>query len=179
MSTTFYRSDRWVTDALGNAIAGASVAFCSQPANTSTQPPTPLIQLFADPAGDTPITNPLTTDGFGHAFAYMAQGTYTVVVYSPRIQTVILQDQVVLAPSQSVLSSWNSDSSSNGTITGTVNGSNVVFELSAAPVPVQSLVFTVNGLIQNGYTISGNTVTLPVAPHTANVLNAVYQIPSS
>jgi hypothetical protein len=179
MSTTLFRSDRWVQDALGNAIAGASVAFCSQPANTATLPPSPLIQLFADPAGDTPITNPLTTDGFGHAFAYMTQGTYTVVVYSPRIQTLVLQDQLVVAPAQNVLTAWNADSSTSGTITGAVNGSNVVFELSAAPVPVQSLVFAVNGVIQAGYTVSGNTVTLQTAPHTGNVLNAVYQIPSS
>jgi hypothetical protein len=179
MSTNLFRSDRWVQDALGNAIAGASVAFCSQPANTSTQPPSPLIALFADPAGDTPITNPLTTDGFGHAFAYMTQGTYTVVLYSPRIQTVVLQDQLVVAPAQNVLTAWNADSSTAGTITGAINGTNVTFELSASPVPVQSLVFAVNGVLQSGYTVSGSTLTLAVAPHAGNVLSAVYQIPAS
>jgi hypothetical protein len=173
--STYYRLDRWVQNALGNAIAGASVAICTQPANTSTQPPSPLATLYADPNGVTQISNPLTTDGYGHAYAYMEQDLYTVVIYSPRIATVVLQDQAVLAPVQSVLTAWNSDSSTAGTITGTINGTNTVFQLSAPPSPVESLVFAVNGVIQNGYSLSGNTITLPVAPHTGNVLSAIYQ----
>jgi hypothetical protein len=168
----FYRSDRWIQDGLGNAIAGASVAFCSQPANTSTLPPSPLIQLYADSAGVTPITNPLTTDGLGHAFAYMASGTYTVVVYSPQIQELILTDQVVVSP---VTTAWNNDSSNAGTITGAINSGNVLFGLSAPPTPAASLTFAVNGLVQAGWLLSGSTVTLAVAPHAGAVLNAIYQ----
>jgi hypothetical protein len=173
--STYYRSDHWVQDALGNAIAGASVAFCTQPADTSTFPPSPLATLYADPNGVTQISNPLTTDAYGHAFAYMDQDLYTVVTYGPRIQTVILQDQAVLAPVQSVLTAWNSDSSTAGTSTGSINGTNTVFQLSAAPDPVESLIFAVNGVIQNGYSLNSNTITLPVAPHTGNVLSAIYQ----
>lgn len=92
---TFLRSDQWVTDALGNAISGASVYFCSQPASTGSIPPSPLIALYADPAGVTPITQPVLTDGYGHAFAYMAPGTYTVVYSSPNIQQVNLADQTI------------------------------------------------------------------------------------
>jgi hypothetical protein len=90
---TYYRSDQWVTDALGNAISGANVYFCSQPANTSSVPPSPLIQLYADPNGVTSITNPVQTDGYGHAYAYMSPGIYTVVIYSPQIEQVTLLDQ--------------------------------------------------------------------------------------
>jgi hypothetical protein len=172
--STFYRSDQWVTDALGNAIAGASVAFCSQPAVTSTQPPSPLIQLYADSAGVTPITNPLSTDGYGHAFAYMAAGTYTVVTYSPRIQTVILLDQVVSSPIPPA-TTFNSDSSTAGTITGLINSSNVNYNLSAAPSPATSLLVTVNGLLQGGFSVSGTNLTLASAPHTGSVIAAVYQ----
>lgn len=173
--STYYRYDSWCTDALGNAIAGASVAFCSQPANTSTQPPSPLIQLYADPNGVTPIANPLTTDGYGHAFAYMAEGVYTVVTYSPRIETVILEDQVVTSPT-SAPTTWNSDSSTAGTITGAINGTNPAFTLSGAPAPSTSLVFTVNGLVSTVVSVSGNVVNLATAPHTGSQLAAVYQI---
>jgi hypothetical protein len=42
--------------------------------------PTPLVQLYADPLGTEPISQPLYCDGFGHAYAYLAAGTYTVVI---------------------------------------------------------------------------------------------------
>lgn len=87
------RRDDWVTDAMGNALSGASVYVCSQPATTTTIPPSPLAQLYSDPAGAFPITQPVITDGFGHAFFYAAAGTYTVVYYSPQILETILPDQ--------------------------------------------------------------------------------------
>lgn len=43
----FYRFQGWVQNPLGEAISGASVAALTQPANTSTQPGTPLAQLYA------------------------------------------------------------------------------------------------------------------------------------
>jgi hypothetical protein len=172
---TYYRRDDWVTDALGNAIAGASVYVCSQPATTSTIPPSPLVQLYADPNGVTPLTQPVLTDGYGHAFYYTEQGIYTVLYSSPQIQEVILTDQVIVSPSNIVTGLWNSDSSTAGSITGAINGSNVTFQLSGQPLPVTSLLFAVNGVIQTGYTISGQTVTLATAPHTGNVLSAIYQ----
>jgi hypothetical protein len=168
----FYRSDRVVQDALGNALAGISVAFCSQPAVTSTLPPSPLITLYADPNGITPITNPLTTNGLGSCFAYLASGIYTVVTYGPGVATVILPDQNIVA---SVTTSWNNDSSNAGTITGAIDGSNVLFTLSAPPAPASSLTFAVNGLVQYGWLLSGSTVTLAVAPHAGAVLNGIYQ----
>lgn len=172
--STYYRYDSWTTDALGNAIAGANVAICSQPAVTSTQPPSPLVPLYADSNGITPITNPLTTDGYGHAFAYMASGTYTVVTYSPQIATVILEDQVVTSPTAAP-TTWNSDSSTAGSITGAINGTNTAFTLSAAPSPTTSLIFTANGLVQTVVSVSGTSVNLAAAPHTGSTLAAVYQ----
>lgn len=93
--STFYRRDDWVTDAMGNAQSGASVYVCSQPATTGTIPPSPLVQLYSDPAGANPITQPVVTDGFGHAAYYVAAGTYTVLYYSPQIQEVVLPDQLI------------------------------------------------------------------------------------
>lgn len=160
---------------MGNAQSGVSVYVCTQPANTGSIPPSPLASLFADSAGATSITQPVQTDGYGHAFFYTAQGEYTIVYYSPQIEEVILTDQIVVSPFNAITTTWNSDSSTAGTITGTINGTNTVFVLSAQPLPPTALIFTVNGVVQNGWTISNQTVTLAVAPHTGNVLNAIYQ----
>jgi hypothetical protein len=45
--------------------------------------------------------------------------------------------------------SYNSDSSSNNTITGAINGVNTAFTLSAAPTVPSSLVLMVNGLVEH------------------------------
>jgi hypothetical protein len=172
---TYTRRDDWVTDAMGNALSGASVYVCSQPSNTSSIPPSPLVQLYSDPLGADPITQPVLTDGYGHAFYYTSPGAYSIIYYSPQIQTVILLDQLIVQPANTFATTWNNDSSNAGTISGAVNGSNVTFILSAAPTPSASLLFTINGVVQYGWTISGSTVTLAVAPHTGNILNAIYQ----
>jgi hypothetical protein len=172
---TFYRTDQTVQDGLGRAIAGASVAICSQPAVTSTIPPSPLVQLYADSAGLNPIVNPLTTDSLGHAFAYLNQGAYTIVYYSPVTLTTIRTDQLVITPANALSVTYNNDSSNAGTITGVINSTNTVFVLSATPSPSTSLLFSVNGVLQSGFSLSGSTVTLNVAPHTGNQLGAIYQ----
>jgi hypothetical protein len=170
--STYLRRDDWITDALGNAQSGASVYVCSQPATTTSIPPSPLAQLYSDPAGAFPITQPVITDGYGHAFYYLPSGTYTVIYTSPQIQEVILPDQVVVSL---ITATWNNDGSNIGTITGAINGSNTLFTLSAAPTPATSLLFMTNGLVQAGWLLSGSTVTLAVAPHAGSILTAIYQ----
>jgi hypothetical protein len=170
--SSYLRRDDWVTDAMGNAIPSASVYVCSQPATPGSIPPSPLVQLYADPAGMSPITQPVVTDGYGHAYYYLAPGTYTIVYYSPQIQTVILADQAIVSTGTT---NYNNDSSSAGTITGSINGTNTVFQLSAPPFPANSLLFAVNGVVQSGFTLVGSTVTLAVAPHSGNVITAIYQ----
>lgn len=80
---------------MGNALSGASVYVCSQPATTTAIPPSPLAQLYSDPNGAFPITQPVMTDGYGHAAYYVTPGTYTVVYYSPQILETILPDQTI------------------------------------------------------------------------------------
>lgn len=92
---TFLRRDDWVTDAMGNALSGTQVYVCSQPATTGSIPPSPLVQLYSDPAGAFPITQPVLTDGYGHAAYYVTPGTYTVVYYSPQILEQVLPDQTI------------------------------------------------------------------------------------
>ena len=74
-----FRSDGWVKSTLGPAIVGAQVYVCTQPANIQN-PPTPLVSIFSDPLGNSPITQPVITDGFGHYDFYVANGTYTVII---------------------------------------------------------------------------------------------------
>ena len=103
--STFLRFDGWVKTALGQAVAGAAVFICDQPANV-TQPvdakgrpvrtwqPTPQSTIFADVNGLIPITQPIMTDGFGHYDAYIASGAYTIIVMDMgKLQQVYL-DQV-------------------------------------------------------------------------------------
>lgn len=80
MLINYFRYDTWVKTAQGPAVPGAQVYVCTQPANTAVAPPSPLALIYADPHGLVPITQPIITDGFGHADFYALAGLYTVVV---------------------------------------------------------------------------------------------------
>lgn len=97
---TVARDDRWVQDATGRAIAGALVYWCTQPANVVAAPPSPLATIYTDSTGIAPAANPQTTNGLGHASAYMPPGIYTVVfVYNGVIQQVYPDQAVGLSNS--------------------------------------------------------------------------------
>ena len=93
----FYRMDGWVKSALGAAVAGALVYVCNQPADATWVPPVPLASIFSDVNGLVPITN-CVSDGFGHYFAYMLSGFYTVVVVNGGKVQQTYQDQMVGLP---------------------------------------------------------------------------------
>jgi hypothetical protein len=101
-----FRFDGEVRNAVGEAIAGASIYICNQPANTSSIPPSPLASTFADLAGTQPA-NPVTSDGNGNFFFYAAPGTYTVVYFDPfnRIPTTVFADQSVISPGAGTVTS--------------------------------------------------------------------------
>src|SRR5208337_1035403 len=127
------RFDTWARSPIGPAAAGTQVYICTQPATTNTVPPTPLVQLYADPAGISAISQPLVADGFGHAFAYCTAGSYTVVlVLAGRVQqvypdqligstgsgsSITLQTNGVLNTLQSIL-----NIKGTGTVTATADG---------------------------------------------------------
>ena len=92
-----FRSDGWVKTVLGQAVVGAQVYVCTQPANL-VNPPTPLASIFADPLGNAPITQPVPTDGFGHYDFYVAYGTYTVVIVNTGQIQVSYPDQTIGYP---------------------------------------------------------------------------------
>lgn len=77
----------FVVDVLGNALSGASVAVCTENADTSTQPGSTLADIFADKALTIPIPNPMTTNVFGRFQFYAALGAYQVQVYGIGVAT--------------------------------------------------------------------------------------------
>jgi hypothetical protein len=94
-----FRFDGSITDSgTGVALQGIDVYVCTQPAVTTTTPPSPLASLFSDSAGTVPLANPVVTDGFGNFFFYAATASYTLVYYDPqgRMPTQIFPDQSVV-----------------------------------------------------------------------------------
>ena len=60
-------------------------------------------------------------------------------------------------------------------ISGTQNGANTIFTLSAAPIPPADLIIAYNGLIQKlgvDYVIAGATLTFTMAPVAEDILLA-------
>jgi hypothetical protein len=176
---TYYRRDEDVTDGMGNPVSGVQIALATQPANTTSFPPTPAVKLYADALGTPLRVNPPQTDAYGHAEFYTLPGLYTVCYYSTQIATptqmLVLQDQVVAAPAP-LPTQFNSDSSTAGTITPLPDGFSVKsFNLSGIPHPAQSLVFCVNGIVQTGYNLVFATVSLLTAPPLGSLITATYQ----
>lgn len=111
------RFDTWVRSAVGPAAAGTQVYICTQPAVTSTIPPSPLASLFSDSGSVTPVVQPLVADGFGHAYAYVASGIYTVVLVQYGLVQQVFPDQLI----------------------GGGAGSSLVLQTNGVPNTVQSL----------------------------------------
>ena len=134
------RDDRFVTDALGRALAGAAVFWCQpQPATPTPYPPTPLASTYTDSTGDTPLAQPVLTDGFGHADAYL-DGTqpFTIVIYHPLFgpeNPLVLPDQFVMQ----VGGGLGGLTTFAGTPSGTINGTNKVFTLMNGSEPLTVL----------------------------------------
>lgn len=169
------RDDRWLSDGLGRALAGAQVYWCTQPASTADNPPSPLATIYTDLSGDTPITQPVITDGFGHAYAYMDDTVlYTVVFWHPLFGSnpVVLQDQTIGGGGGGGGSTY---SPFQGVPSGTIDGTNKTFQLQNGSTPLTVLPtlldLALNGVqltLGLGYTIALTggvaTVTLATAP---------------
>ena len=170
------RDDRWLSDAIGNALSGATVYYCTQPATTSSLPPSPLATVYSDTSGDAG-TNPVTTDGFGHSVAYLNNSQlYTVVLSHPLFGSnpVVLTDQAIGGTSGG---SSSSQIPFSGTPAGTVNGTNKTFTLTnngtaipSSGITLTQLIVWLNlPLVQGlGYSVSGNQITYANAPKAAS-----------
>lgn len=138
------RDDRWVSDALGRALAGAQVYYCTQPASITVLPPSPLATLYTSTSGSVTESQPLITDGFGHAYTYADNSVaYTIVIVHPlfppdpnynNLNVVVLTDQI--------LGGGGGGSGStpfSGIPSGTIDGTNRTFTLTNAGVPLTVL----------------------------------------
>jgi hypothetical protein len=98
---SFFRNDGWVKTSIGPAVAGAQVFVCAQPASVPnglselTPSPSPLATIYSDANGVTPITQPISTDGFGHYDFYVAAGLYTIAVYLNNVLQKTYPDQTI------------------------------------------------------------------------------------
>lgn len=164
------RDDRYVTDAQGRALAGAQVYWCIQPASTADNPPSPLATVYTSTSGGTPETQPVLTDGFGHAWAYMDDSLlYTVVVWHPLFGTlpVVLPDQSLSGASGNAMSPFG------GVPSGVIDGTNKVFTFAISSNPSQVIVWMNYPLVDGvGYTTSWASGTLTItyanAPQVAS-----------
>jgi len=168
------RDDRWVADAQGNALAGAEVYWCLQPASTSVNPPSPLATVYTDSTGDTPIVQPVLTDGFGHAFAYMNPDVlYTVVIWHP-----LFGYNPIVLPDQSIGGGGGGGAGLTpfaGVPQGAINGTNQTFILTNGGTPIadatpsQVTAWLNIPLIQGiGFSVTGNVLTYASPPQPAS-----------
>ena len=137
--TTFARDDRYVQSPQGFSLSGAEVYWCTQPASTANNPPSPLATVYADLGGTEPITQPVITDGFGHAFAYMDDSIlYTVVAWHPifGVNPVVLQDQAIPGAGGGGGGGLQPFS---GIPDGTIDGTNTVFTVVNGRTPLTVL----------------------------------------
>lgn len=167
------RRDDYLTDAQGRALAGAQVYYCTQPATTSTIPPSPLAPVFSDSTG-TASTNPQVTDGFGHSVAYLTAGfPYTLMFVHPLFASpVVLPDQLIGGGVASVIIPVTPA----GTINGVGNSGNRIFTLPIPSVnPTASQLF-LNGTLIGQYTIVGTTLTYttPLPPQIGDFHELYY-----
>ena len=153
----FWRIDEFVKAANGYAMANGQVFFCTQPANTVAFPPSPLAQLYADPFGLTPISQPLVCDGFGHVDAYVAAGTYTMVVALSNVIQNIYADQSYGLSSQQVVFETNGVPNPNQSVLNIVGAGDVSVTLNAlGQTVVESTGFVIPGTGNGTLVVTAN-----------------------
>jgi hypothetical protein len=81
----------------GAPLANQNVAVCTQPANTTTTPCSPLATLATSTSTTSGGANPTTSDINGNFFFYAAPGRYTIQIYGPAIATPFVQADTELA----------------------------------------------------------------------------------
>jgi hypothetical protein len=123
---SYYRYDNHVSNIVGQALEGVSIAVLTQPATLTSQPGTPLATIYSNSTG-TPLSNPFQTDALGNFNFYAAAGIYTVQIYDVlnRIPELDLLDQNVVA------------GAANGSVTSvamTMDGTIFAASVSGSPI---------------------------------------------
>lgn len=125
--SAYAQSVRYQSQVIGSRglpLANQNVAVCTQPANTSTQPCSPLATLATSTSTTSGGTNPLTTDINGNFFFYAASGTYTIQIYGPQISTPFVQPDTNVGATGPA-SFTTITVSGPATFTGAVNSNNL------------------------------------------------------
>lgn len=135
------RAEITTQDGLGRALAGAAVYWLLQPATVPvSQPPSPLATVYTDITGDTPLTQPILTDGFGYAYCYLDDTVlYTLAIYHPLFGT-----NPLVYPDQAYGGGAGGGGGTTltpfaGVPQGTVNGVNTVFTVVNGATPLTVL----------------------------------------
>lgn len=173
------RRDDTVTDTTGRALAGVEVYYLTQPADVPAL--TPLANVYSNTGGIS-TTNPQITDAFGHAVAYLDDGSlYTVVYVDPLLNNPATTFPYPTYQDQPVGGGSSAGATPQAEVpAGTINGTNVTFTLTKTPLPnTLNLQYNSALLIPGlGYTtavISGVfTITLATAPEVGDALYARY-----
>ena len=161
------RFDTFARSVVGPSAAGAQVFLCLQPAVTTSLPPSPLAQVYSDPLGANPISQPLICDGFGHASCYVSSGTFTEVVVYGGMLVQVYPDQYI---SNSVAVQVNGLEVNGNPVTGPN------FNSSAPPIPNGST--AVNFLFDGSGNISGSVITSTFAPLNSPIFTGTPQAPT-
>jgi len=113
--TTYGQLSFQLQTTLGVAVAGATINVYTQSACGVATTGT-VATLYPTAQGGTPLTQPLSTDGYGSGTAYAAQGCYTVVYSSPQTGTRTFIDQNAIAAS-AIISSGSGINQLTGDVT--------------------------------------------------------------
>jgi hypothetical protein len=131
------RIDGSVLDNVPRPVPGAQIAVLTQPANTTTQPGSPLASIFSDVNGAFPLANPFSADGTGNYFFYIAAGTYTIQIYGGTLAAqIVLADQAAGTPAAGVSLQHNGTNNSTQTLLNIAQGSNVTVSEAAGTVTI-------------------------------------------
>lgn len=170
------RIDGSVFDNVPRPVPGASIAVLTQPANTTTQPGSPLASIFQDVNGTLPLPNPFSAanfplnglnnfDGNGNYFFYIASGTYTVQIYGGTLANqIVLADQAAGTPATGVTLQHGGVANSTQTLLNLAAGAGMTITEASGTVTfvaaASAITFQTNG------TNNGSQTTLNLAQGT-------------
>lgn len=174
------RIDGSVFDNVPRPVPGASVAVLTQPANTTTQPGSPLASIFQDVNGTFAMANPFSAanfpangisnyDGNGNYFFYLAAGTYTIQIYGGTLASqIVLNDQAAGTPAAGVTLQHNGTANSTQTLLNLNQGAGITISESSGTVTfaaaASAITFQTNGTNNSSQTtlnlVSGSGMTI-------------------
>jgi hypothetical protein len=175
---TYGRLDFSLQNAQGQAIAGAKVNVYAQSACGTAY--SGQAQLYSTATGGA-ISQPVYTDGFGHAYAYTAPGCVTVVYWSQYTGTLTYADQAVsigatgsgcgVSGACTIAQGGTGATTAAGAATNIVN-ENVIFPSSVTVGPVLIGPLTsgsTNTLSTPGTYVVTNNMTGPIGGYLFNI----------